>query len=264
MKTFLFAPDENSGAGGTEPEKVVTLSQEKLNEIIDEAYARAFKKARGELEEKELLPLRQRLEMTQLEVKRLQEELLRAGRAPEKNAGAQDKQDKHEETISRAELEELLAKKDEEFKSVLAQKEQELQQRQQTIQALLAERKRQALEVAAAQAGAINPAIVAKLLADYIAEDEEMTLYVKSEKGEGKRLSDKGNPMTVEEFVTEWLNKNPYLLRPEVRAGGGAVPSNARVTTKTIDDQIREAEQKGDIRTAIRLKQQKLHMLSRV
>jgi hypothetical protein len=262
--SFVFAPDTGAGnAGGSpEPEKVVTLSQEKLNEIIDDAYARAFKKAKGELEEKELNPLRQQLEITQAELKRLQEELQKAAK---KDTPAQPPEsgDTGNDVIPKAQLEEILAKKEEEFKSLLTQRENELQQRQKMIEMLLAERKRQALEVAASKAGAIEPAIVAKLLGDYVAEDEQLALYIKSEKG-GKRLTEKGDPMSIEEFVVEWLNKNPYLLRPEVRAGGGAVPSASRtMTPKTLDDQIREAEQKGDVRTAIRLKQQKLLMTSR-
>jgi hypothetical protein len=162
-------------------------------------------------------------------VKRLQEELQKTTKkdTPAISPGPGDTGN---DMIPRAQLEEILAKKDEEFKSLLTQRENELQQRQKMIEMLLAERKRQALEVAASKAGAIDPMIVAKLLGDYVAEDEQLALYVKSEKG-GKRLTEKGDPMSVEEFVVEWLNKNPYLLRPEVRAGGGAVPSMSRTMT---------------------------------
>lgn len=230
--------------------EMVTLTQEKLDSIISEVMGRAIKKAKAEFYEEGVGPLAKQVEAIREELKKLAEASSKVSKAEEEKADESAKA----EVIQREELEALLARKEEEMRKLLEQKESELQVKQNAIQALLHERKRQALEIAAAAAGAIQPAIVAKLLMEHLAEDEQWNIYVKNEKG-GRRINDRGDPMTVEEFVQEWLSKNPYMLKPEVRAGGGTVPP-AVPQTKSLLDRIREAEQKGNVREAIRLKRQ--------
>lgn len=261
------APDEAGGGapagvpekGKSEKGELVTLTQEKLDSIISEVMGRSIKKAKAEFYEEGVNPLAKRLDELQQGLQSLQK-LLDAQSAAEKDKGSKESglergSESAGEVISKEELEALIARKEAEAKQLLEQKEAELQTKQNAINALLQERKRQALEVAAAAAGAIQPAVVAKLLLEHLDHDEQWNLYVKNEKG-GKRINDRGDPMTIEEFVGEWLTQNQYMVRPEIRAGGGTAPGTIAQRSKTLMDRIKEAEARKDIAEVIRLKRQ--------
>lgn len=75
------------------------------------------------------------------------------------------------------------------------------------------------LMAAASKANAVNPEVVAKLVADAVVyEDGAFTIH---ENGKA-RLNSRMQPMTVDEYVAAYLEANPYLKRPANTGGAGS------------------------------------------
>lgn len=102
---------------------------------------------------------------------------------------------------------------------------------QETVAALKADkiknielaRKNQML-AAAAKFNAVNAEQAAILASPYLRSEDDGRLSVVNEKGE-VRLNAEGKPMSSDEFMSEFLNGNPHLVRAAVNTGAGTKAS---------------------------------------
>lgn len=72
---------------------------------------------------------------------------------------------------------------------------------------------------AASKANAVNPEVVAKLVGDAVAFEDGR--FVVQEGGKAK-LNKRLEPMTVDEYVADYLEANPYLKKPSNVGGAGS------------------------------------------
>ena len=213
---FLDAPGDGGGSGGaggsgggapqdSKPGAEFTPEQQaKLQELINDAFGKGASKAE------------------KAQATRIQE--LEAELAKFKNQKPQDKPEEKPEgkVYTQAEVQELLAKRDEEFKPKLTAAEERV--------AKLLEKERSAAIIgAAAKANAIDPEDVALLVGRYVAHDEDGNVVVLNERG-STRLNSKGDPMTVEEFVKSFVDTKPHLKRGANTPGVGSTTDNTRDT----------------------------------
>lgn len=85
------------------------------------------------------------------------------------------------------------------------------------------ERVRQALlEAAIVRSNAVNEKQVAKLIGDNIAIGNDGSLQVVDDKG-NTRLDEAGRPYGVQEFVKEYLDDNPHLVKASRSTGAGSM-----------------------------------------
>lgn len=278
IPSFLLADDAEGGSGGgAEPSgdsggddpggddsgesQTVTLPQEKIDEMFQEAYRKAFKKAKAEIHENDIKPLQQKLEEYDDLLADLRTNGAQGQGDGDQGDGSQgDDADGQGEDqgIPKEELQKHLEKRDEEWKKQLEKRDETLQEKDSTIDTLLHNQKLSSLQVAAANNGAINPDEVAKLIHDQVGfdPDNDYALYVQNESG-GKRFNSEGDPLTVAEYVSEFLGERPHLVRSDFKAGGGSKGGGPGSGDRDIDAEIRQAEKDGDMQRAIRLKREK-------
>lgn len=132
-----------------------------------------------------------------------------------------------EKTYTQADVAALLAKKDEEFNPKLTAAEQK-------VTALMARDRHAEIVTAAVKAKAIDPEDIAILVGQHIQHDEDGKIVVANEKGQA-RLNSKGDPMTVEEFVTAFVNSKPHLKQGANTSGAGSnTNNNGNTDTKNM------------------------------
>ena len=120
-------------------------------------------------------------------------------------------QQRVEQQLKRGEFEKTLQEK-------MAAKDQEIQKRDAIIQDY---RLNTPLLNAAAKHKAVNPEQVQALLRNSVRLNEEGNAEVLDSTG-AVRYDDRGNPITIDSFVEEWLKSNPHFLSP------GPSTTNAR------------------------------------
>lgn len=176
--------------------------QAKIETLINQAFGKGASKAEKDQAAR---------------IKELEAEL-----AKHKTPKPQDKpQEKAEgKTYTQAELQELLAQRDEEYKPKLTAAEERV--------AKLLEKERSASIIgAAAKANAIDPEDVSLLVGRFVAHDEDGNIVVLNERGT-TRLNAKGEPMSVEEFVKSYVDGKPHLKRGANTPGVGSTTDNTR------------------------------------
>lgn len=182
--------------------------QAKLQELINDAFGKGASKAE------------------KAQAARIQQ--LEAELAKLKTPKPQDKpQDKPEgKTYTQAELQELLAQRDEEYKPKLTAAEER-------VTKLLEKERSAAIIGAAAKANAIDPEDVALLVGRFVTHDEDGSVVVLGERGT-PRLNAKGESMSVEEFVKSYVDSKPHLKRGSNTPGVGSTTDNTNTRdTKT-------------------------------
>lgn len=138
--------------------------------------------------------------------------------------GAQGQQAQgNERTYTQAELQELIAKRDEEYTPKLKAAEDR-------VSKLLEKERSAAIISAAARANAIDPEDVSLLVGRHVSHDEDGALVVLNEKGT-PRLNSKGEPLSVEEFVKAFVESKPHLKRGSGTSGAGSGTSNNGTTS---------------------------------
>lgn len=136
---------------------------------------------------------------------------------------ALEAQEKAEEQsmLEQKQFKELLEKKEAQYQTELAKAKAELD-------ALRTERTHALIDrqlITAAQS-AVKPEQVATLLrGDLTIIDDQVV--VRASEGDGPRLNDKGDPMSVKEYVETWLGENPHYQR----AAPGTGASNPGTTS---------------------------------
>lgn len=205
---FHDAPGDggSSGGGGGAPNDpqdpktddppagTITLTQDQLDEMIERRLNRERTKFQKEID------------------------ALKKPAKPEPKDPPQGKPE--DKTYTQAELQQLLAQKDEEYKPKLMAAEERV--------AKLLEKERSAAIIgAAAKANAIDPEDVALLVGRFVAHDEDGNVVVLNERG-SNRLNAKGEPMSVEEFVKSFVDSKPHLKRGSNTPGVGSTTDNTR------------------------------------
>lgn len=191
--------------------------QARVNELIQEAMGRAGREARTELS------------TLKTQFDSLKSELDSAKATASKAKTPAQRQD------ADSDVESILAQMAE-VKSAAAMKDAEVERLRQQLQAKDKEAndyKGKALEIqkthamvsAASKTNFINADIVTKLTADQVKYDESRGRFIVVSEAGTERMNSAFEPMSLEEFYAEFANKNPYLVRGDVKGGTGSSES---------------------------------------
>lgn len=173
------------GKGGEKKPFMVFESQDDLDDFVEKRLGRERRKLQGKIDDLE----------TQLEAA--------------KGKGDQGKGKDGERVYTQAEVDTLVAKKDEEITT-----------RQQRIDGLLGVQRKNAILEAATNA--YNPAQVAKLLESEIGFDDQGNLIVLDDKGNHRLDPKNGKPLSVATHVTTYLEANKHLVKGSQIGGTGS------------------------------------------
>lgn len=119
-----------------------------------------------------------------------------------KQLKTQAEQRRHEEALKKGEFEKILQEK-------LSIKDAEIQKRESVIREFKVDLP---LVNAAAKFRAVNPEQVKALVKSNVRLNDDGDVEVLDANG-SVRYNDKGKPVTVEEFVGEWLSANPHFVQ---------------------------------------------------
>lgn len=204
---------QTAGAGGSDSKPDVSFDaaqQAKVQELIDATYAKAAAKTEAKVKG---------------ELEKLQAELekLKGGENGGEKPGDKTKDaDKGgEKTYTKEQLDRLLADADERHSAKLKVEAEKVTVAEERALKLLEKDRTAAIVSAAAKAQAIDPEEVAALTLRHVAHDDEGNITVLNEKG-GARLGPKGDPLTVEEFIRDWIEKRPHHKRGSGTGGAGS------------------------------------------
>lgn len=204
-----------------EDAKKVTFTpeqQSKVNELIQDAMGRAGKTAR-----EEAATFKTELQKVQTDLAAAQAALSNADTKGDKEAAKGDiaalrstidemkrAQQTHVDETKR--LQGLVTSKEEEVKTA----------RSEAINI----RKEIAITNAASKVNFVNNEVVTKLTKDSISWDGEKNRFFVVGVDGTPRLNASFDPMSLEEFYTEFAAQNPYLVRGDVKGGVGSKESN--------------------------------------
>lgn len=191
--------DGKGGDGKGEAKKpfMVFENQDDLDDFVEKRVGRERRKYEGKLD-----ALEQQLEAAK-------------GKASDQGKGKDG-----EKLFTQAEVDALVAKKDEEITT-----------RQTRIDGLLGVQRQNAILEAAANA--YNPKQVAKLLESEIGFDEQGGLTVLDEKGNQRLDPSNGKPLSVEAHVASYLEANKHLVKGSQVQGIGSNSRNAQPQDQT-------------------------------
>lgn len=108
-----------------------------------------------------------------------------------------------EQAMKRGEFEKILQEK-------ISAKDAEISRRDEIIRQYRVDTP---LVTAAARARSVNPEQVRTLLKPYIRVNEDGEPEVIDDRGQ-VRYNDAGHPVSIDDFVTGWLNENPHFVQP--------------------------------------------------
>lgn len=203
--------DGGQGQGDKDKEFEFTPAQQaKIQELVNQSFGKGAGKAEAKA------------------MARIQE--LETENAKLKGGDKKDGKDQPK-TYDEATLKQLLDQAKGEF-------EPKLTAAQQRIEKLMGHQRSAAIVSAAAKHKAIDPDVVAKLVADSVSFDEDGRLVVLDEKGQ-PRLNQKAEPLAVEDHVKQFLAERPFLAQAanaggagsSTKTGGGAQQATTRPKT---------------------------------
>lgn len=183
---------DNAGKVSFLPEQ-----QARVQELIDEAYRKAYAKATQGRDNGD-------------KVAALEAEIakLKAGKgAADGQQGAQSGQGDTEWKKA--------------FDQFRTESETKLKDYEGRLAGLNEEKKRSAILSAVSKHNVVDADAASRLIWNDIRVDDNGTLTVQGDSGQ-PRISKSGQPMTVDEFIGEWLSGKPYLLRSAGSQGAGS------------------------------------------
>lgn len=191
--------------------------QAHIDQLIREAQGRAASDTKAELQR------------TQSEIANLRTDL-EAAKAAAKNATSKTGKDAANADV--AALEAQMA----EMRNASQSTKQELERLQSALKAKDTEvltakqeatnvRKQVAITNAASKVNFVNTEVVSKLTQDSIKYDESKGRFVVLGENGAERMNASYEPMSLDEFYTEFASKNPYLVRGSVKTGTGSTES---------------------------------------
>lgn len=198
--------------------------QEMINALINTKYREAYEKAESKYQ-KELSTLKSELDSVKTQKAQQEQKPGKEAKA-DNTAEVKTLHDKLAEAQKVMELHELEKKMLQEKQAELnASLEREKKER-------LLERKRNTIMAAATKSGFIDPHIVQRLVEDAITYDEAKNDWrVHNESGQ-ERWNKNLQPMSIEEFFSEYAEKHPYLVRGSNMSGTGSMESNGTKNKK--------------------------------
>lgn len=242
-------------------ETVVTFDekqQEKVNQLIREKQGEAAREVRAEL-----ATVKASMESLRTELTTAQADLLKAKTPTQKKDAKED-------------IDALNAKIDE-MKTVHTTIQQELERHKTEVlnarklasdksQEVMTVKKQVAIQGAAGKANFVDVNMVTKLTEDSVKFDDTKNRWVVLGDNGQERFNSTMEPMTLDEFYTEYASKNPFLVRSDVRGGSGSteaqrsgLSANGKVTIEQLfgpksDSRIANAFAKENIAEYRRMK----------
>jgi hypothetical protein len=200
-------------------EKITFTDEQKakINDLIKDAQGRAGNDARAEA-----ATFKAQLHNVQAELDTAKEALKHASKAEKKEAkGDVEALQSTIDEMKRAQqlhvdetrkLQGLVTSKDEEVKTA----------RSEAINI----RKEIAIANAASKINFVNNEVISKLTKDNISWDADKNKFVVIGVDGSPRLNGSFDPMSLDEFYTEYASQNPYLVRGDVKGGSGSKESS--------------------------------------
>lgn len=210
---------ENTPGGSPAKIEFTAEQQAKVNELIQEAMGRAGREAKVAAT------------TAQTELTKVQTELAQAQEALKAASTPADKKDAAKDVAAlQAEMARVVASHTEEvnrFKTLAQKKEEEART---ATQKVIDVQKQVAIGNAASKVNFVNNEVVATLTKDNVKWDSDKNKFIVVGDNGEPRMNSSFEPMSLEEFYTEFAAKNPYLVRGDVRTGTGSSESRRDVT----------------------------------
>lgn len=191
--------------------------QEKVNQLIREKQGEATR------------PLKTELDSVKTNLATLQAELQAAKEALTKATTTAGKKEASDEVESlKSQISEMKTIKDtlladvQKYQNMYKSKEDEVAKERQNN---LSIRKQIAIANATSKIGFIDNSVVSKLTAENVSYDEAKGKFVVLNDDGQPKLNSAFEQMSLEEYYTEYAAKNPYLVKPDARSGGGSQSS---------------------------------------
>jgi DNA repair exonuclease SbcCD ATPase subunit len=204
--------NSNQADNQTPPKVTFTDEQQaRVNELIQEAMGRAGAQHRQTAQE-----FQTKYEQATNDLSALRSELDQLKANPPKPGNKEDEKDyKLEVERLRTEFEQ----KTQDFKKLAEQKDQEAKQAKDVLQNV---RKQVAMQSAATKLPFVNVDVVTKLTQDSIKWDDSRERFVVVNDNGTERMNAAFEPMSLDEYYTEFAAKNPYLVRGDIKPGSGS------------------------------------------
>jgi len=220
---FVYALIRPRGEGN-DPDEVEKVEfnekqQEKVNEIVEKRLAQERRQAASKFEE-----LKTRFDTTMAELEEAKKVASKA------KPGSKGKEDADSDVDAlKAQLDELRGlvtakgKEAEQYKKTVLDKEEEVKKFQLSERQL---RKEVAINAAAGKINFFDLEAVRVLTDKFVQwSDEHGKFIVIRPEDKQPRLNASLEPMTLEEFYSEYASKNPFLVRGDVKPGAGSSQS---------------------------------------
>jgi hypothetical protein len=189
-----FEADGGEGGTPTTPEAFSDAQQAKVTDLINQAVARANKAA----------------EKKQADANAEWEKRFKALEEAKPKTPPEDDKEK---SIPISKLAELKKEWESELRP-------ELDKRDATIKSLLDSKRQAEIISEAAKLNVVDPALIAKLVSDQIAFDDDGATVIRG--ADGKERFGKAGLMTVSEMLGDFLKDKPYFVKSQAQPGGGS------------------------------------------
>lgn len=202
--------------------------QEKINAIVEKAMGRAGNDARAEAAQLkvEAAAQKQQLAAMQVELDAAKEAAKNAfGKSGKEHANA-DVAALQSQFDDLKKIQQQTAEENRLSKQQAQAKDKEVAEaREETIKV----RKQNAIQSAAAKHNFVDPEMLTKLVGDSIKWEGDK--FVVLSEGGTVRLNAALDPMTMDEFFSDYASKKPYLVKGDVKSGAGSkVSASYQVT----------------------------------
>lgn len=185
--------------------------QIRVNELIKEAQGRAAKELREEAAtaKREATELKARLEALEAE-----------------KATQGDKSKKELDAELRAEMDRVKQVHKDEIASARKLAEAKEREAQQAAEALTSMKKQIAIQAAASKINFVDVSMVTTLTKDQVKFDPEVGRFIVLNDNGSIRMNASFEPVTLEEFYSDFAASRPYLVRGDMKSGTGSGESS--------------------------------------
>lgn len=208
------------------PSQAVTFDeaqQARVNELIREKQGEAAKTIRAELA------------TTQASMAQLQADLTAAKEALAAAKPEEKVTNKEEVETLRAQLAQARVTTEAEIQRLKDQANERGREALAAKTETVTYRKQNAIKDAAAKVGFVDVGAVGKLTSENIKFDEAKGKFIVVDDGGSERLNAAFEPMTLEEYYSEYGAKNPYMVRSDARSGTGSTESRGTTSDGKFD-----------------------------
>lgn len=230
--------NQNTSTDGDKSGKVqfTPEQQARVQELIDQSFQKAFKKAEGKTQE------------AQQRVVALEQELAEAKKAAAKAPASKANESNDEVDRLRAELEEtkrVKSQADSESKRLTQLVEEEKKRAEAARQDAMNTKKSSEISRAASRIGFIDLDDVLALTQNSIVWSDEFNQFVVQGPNSQPRLNNEFKPMSLDEFYNEFANTKKHLVRADFKFGSGSVEGQRSSASPTGQYKLEELFGKG-------------------